>query len=83
MSEIKINKVEKITVIEKIKAGEYENKLPYSPATVNLSKNIAYENEEKRLFDNFRKDLQDETGKSTNEIFNTGNYMQMYNDFIA
>ena len=72
-----------MNVLEKIKSGKYENKLPFSPATVNLSKNLMYEAEEKRLFEQFKYDLQQETGKSTDKILNTGNYINMYNSFIG
>ena len=50
----------KMKTLEKILNNEYENKLPYSPATINLNKFLAYENETERLNQKFKDDLIDE-----------------------
>ncbi len=49
-----------INVKQKIQNGDYENKKPFSPATVNLNKYIEYENETVRLNDQFKMDLIEE-----------------------
>ena len=80
------------TIKEKILNKEYENKLPYSPATINLNKFIAYENETERLQQQFKQDLINElkSAKDVQDLLyyiayqegHSEGYIGIYNKFL-
>ena len=71
-----------MSILEKIKNGYYENKLPYSPATVNLNTYLKYEQEEERLHKLFKQDLENELHIKTNIEIKTNDYLEIYNDVL-